>query len=186
MKNSTKLLYGLGFATVLGVTMAFATVSSVGGTADAPEASSGKWRLEATGVRIIGGYGNNFAYDGANVRWLDGKAEIELDPNNGTGRIVIEVETTRESGPIRYSKDTNWSGTIRIVQRLNTREMEGARIVEDQILHGDSGNEAPVMPTIYNYFATWGPSKIWVNGEEVVSCSAEHTWTVPSGTLVQR
>ena len=89
MKKSTKLLYGLGFATVLGVTTAFATVSSVDGTADAPEATSGQWRLEATGVRIIGGYGNNFAYDGRNVRWMDGKAQIELDPNNGTGRIVI-------------------------------------------------------------------------------------------------
>ena len=181
MKNSTKLLYGLGFATVLGATTAFATVRSVDHrTADTPEASipeatNGMWRLEATGVRIIGGYGDNFAYDGKNVRWLDGKAQIELDPSNGTGQIVIEVETTRESGPIRYSKDTNWSGTIRIVQQLNTREMEGARIVEDQMLHGDSGNEAPVMPTLYNYFATWGPSKIWVNGEEVVSMVGSHT-----------
>ncbi len=40
MKNSTKLLYGLGFATVLGVTTAFATVSSDDGTADAPEVLS--------------------------------------------------------------------------------------------------------------------------------------------------
>ncbi len=175
MKKSTKLLYGLGFATVLGVTTAFATVSAVDGTADAPEATNGTWRLEATGVRIIGGYGNNFAYDGENVRWLDGKAQIELDPTNGTGQIVVEVETTRDSGPIRYSKDASWNGTIRIVQQLNTREMEGARIVESQMLHGDSGNEAPVMPTIYNYFATWGPSKIWVNGEEVVPMVGSHT-----------
>ena len=75
MKNSTKLLYGLGFATVLGATTAFATVSSVDHrTADTPEASipeasNGMWRLEATGVRIIGGYGHNFAYNGENVRW---------------------------------------------------------------------------------------------------------------------
>ena len=38
MKKSTKLLYGLGFATLLGVTTAFATVSSVDGTAAAPDA----------------------------------------------------------------------------------------------------------------------------------------------------
>ena len=87
MKNSTKLLYGLGFATVLGATTAFATVRSVDHrTADTPEASipeatNGMWRLEATGVRIIGGYGDNFAYDGKNVRWLDGKPQIELDPS---------------------------------------------------------------------------------------------------------
>ena len=176
MKSSAKLLYdGLGLAILLATTVAFVTVSSVDGTAGAPEANNGKWRLEATSVRIIGGYGNNFAYDGENVRWLEGKAEIELDPANGTGRIVIEVETTDESGPIRYSKDANWSGRIRIVQQLNTREMEGARIVEDQTLHGDSGNEAPVMPTIYNYFATWGPSKVWVNGEVVVPMVGSHT-----------
>ncbi len=43
------------------------------------------------------------------------------------------------------------------------------------MLHGDTGNEAPVMPNIYNYFATWGPSKIFVNGEEVVSMVGSHT-----------
>ena len=50
MKNSTKLLYGLGFATVLGVTTAFATVSSVDRTADArkPAAGSGDSRPQAS------------------------------------------------------------------------------------------------------------------------------------------
>ncbi len=32
----------------------------------------------------------------------------------GTGRIVVDVETTDESGPVRYSKDDSWSGRIRI------------------------------------------------------------------------
>ncbi len=31
------------------------------------------------------------------------------------------------------------------------------------------------MPNIFNYFATWGPSKIWVNGEEVVPMIGSHT-----------
>ena len=175
MKDSAKLLYGLGFATLLATTTAFATVRPSDRMEGEAEASAGSWRLQATGVRIIGGYGHNFAYDGENVRWLEGKADIELDPANGTGRIVVEVKTTDQSGPISYSKDDSWSGTIRIVQQLNTREMEGARIVEDEMLHGDTGNEAPVMPNIYNYFATWGPSKIWVNGEEVVPMVGSHT-----------
>ena len=175
MKNSARLLYGLGFATLLATTTAFATVRSGDRTAGEAEATAGTWRLEATGVRIVGGYGQNFAYNGENVRWLDGKAEIEVDASSGTARIVIEVETTDESGPIRYSKDDSWSGKIRIVQQLNTSQMEGARIEEGLMLHGDTGNEAPVMPNIYNYFATWGPSKIWVNGEEVVSMVGSHT-----------
>ena len=105
MKTPTRLLHGLGIATALSVTSAFATVSSVDVPQDISEATAGVWQLEATGVRIIGGYGDNFAYNGENVRRLDGKAEIELDPSNGTGRIVVEVETTQESGPIHYSKD---------------------------------------------------------------------------------
>ncbi len=165
MKTSARLVYGLGFVTLLATTTAFATVRSgdrVAGdrTEGKAEAAAGTWRLEATRVRIVGGYGHNFAYNGENVRWLDGKAEIELDASSGTARIVIEVETTNESGPIRYSKDESWSGKIRIVQQLNTSQMEGARIAEGLMLHGDTGNEAPVMPNMYNYFATWGPSKI--------------------------
>ena len=175
MKNSARLLYGLGFATLLATTTAFATVRSGDRTVGEADATAGTWRLEATGVRIVGGYGQNFAYNGENVRWLDGKAEIEVDASSGTARIVIEVETTNESGPIRYSKDDSWSGKIRIVQQLSTSQMEGARIEEGLMLHGDTGNEAPVMPNIYNYFATWGPSKIWVNGEEVVSMVGSHT-----------
>ena len=43
--------------------------------------------------------------------------EIELDPANGTGRIVVDVETTDGSGPVRYSKDNSWSDRIRIAQQ---------------------------------------------------------------------
>ncbi len=71
MKKSMKLLYGLGLATVLATTTAFATVRS--------------------GDRMAGA--------------------------NGTGRIVVDVETTDESGPVRYSKDNSWSGRIRIAQQ---------------------------------------------------------------------
>jgi len=100
---------------------------------------------------------------------------VELDTRAGTGTITIEAKTTDESGPIRFSSADSWSGDIRIVQRLNLAEMERARIEEEVMLHGDTGNEAPVMPNVFNYFATWGPSKIWVNGEEVVPMIGSHT-----------
>ena len=145
MKTSERLAYGLGFVTLLATTTAFAAAGSrdrvaVDDPAGEAETSAGAWRLEATRVRVVGGYGHNFAYNGENVRWLDGKAEIELDASSGTARIVVEVETTDASGPIRYSKDQSWSGKIRIVQLLNTSQMEGARIAEDLMLHGDTGN----------------------------------------------
>lgn len=143
--------------------------------ADSPTTADGIWEIRATDARIIGGYGDNFAYHGENVRSLNGHAEATLDTEAGTAEIVLEIETTPESGPIRFSKDQSWTGKIRIVQKLNTDEMGKARIAEEIYLHGDTGNEAPVMPKIYNYFATWGPAKIFVNGEEVVPMIGSHT-----------
>ena len=172
MNKSKQLIAGAGTALLIGATAAF----GFGDPLAAPDTTGkGTWHLRASAVRIIGGYGDNFAYNGENVRPLEGYAEIRLDRENGTGTITIEVETTDESGPIRFSKDQSWSGTIRLVQRLSTNEMEMARIAQEVFLHGDTGNEAPVMPTLFNYFATWGPSKIWVNGEEVVSMIGSHT-----------
>ena len=135
----------------------------------------GQWHIEASDVRIIGGYGDNFAYDGSNVRDLEGSAEMRLDTESGTGELEIHLRTTEASGPIRYSEDRSWEGEIRIVQRLDTSQMDMARIQEERWLHGDTGNEAPVMPRLWNYFATWGPSTIYVNGEEVVPMVGSHT-----------
>ena len=104
MKTNKKPLAAFGTALLLGATVAF----SFGDTGVVPAPAKlalGVWRLEATGVRSIGGYGDNFAYNGENVRPLEGRAEIQLDTQNGTGTITIEVETTSESGPIRFSKD---------------------------------------------------------------------------------
>jgi hypothetical protein len=142
---------------------------------DGADAAHGVWRMRATGARIIGGYGQNFAYNGENVRALDGQAEVTLNTADGTGMVEITVRTTRESGPIRFSADQSFEGEIRLVQQLNTAQSDMARIEQEVWLHGDTGNEAPVMPTIFNYFATWGPSKIFVNGEEVVPMIGGHS-----------
>jgi hypothetical protein len=156
-----------------------ASVAFMPGPADGPDGPGTRhgdeWKIEATGGKIIGGYGQNFAYDGTNVRAVKGKATATLDMEAGTGRVVVEIETTPESGPIQFSKDQAWTGKIRIVQMLNLDKMKMARMEGDVMLHGDTGNEAPVMPNIFNYFATWGPSKITVNGEEVVPMIGSHT-----------
>lgn len=143
---------------------------------EAPSAEQeSQWHIRASGVRIIGGYGDNFAYDGENVRPATGTAEMRLDPATGKGELVIEMETTEESGPVHYAQDTKWKGEIRIVQTIDTGKMDAARIATETFLHGDTGNEAPVMPKIYNYFATWGPSTITVNGREAVPMVGSHT-----------
>jgi hypothetical protein len=154
MKTWTKQsLQGMALVAGLATAVAF-----VPGSAVAPDGlevrGPGEWKIEATNARIIGGYGQNFAYDGYNVRALKGKATAELNLEAGTGRVVVDLETTPESGPIQFSSDQAWTGKIRIVQMLNLERMDAARMAENVMLHGDTGNEAPVMPNIYNYFAT--------------------------------
>lgn len=137
--------------------------------------AEGQWHIRADGARIIGGYGDNFAYGGDDVRHLDGHAEMRLNTADGTGELEITIRTTPKSGPVHFSADQSWEGEIRIVKRLNTEQMDMARVEEEVWLHGDTGNEAPVMPRLFNYFATWGPSQIFVNGEEVVPMIGSHT-----------
>ena len=171
LKNRS--LQGVALVGGIAMTLAFVPGSSTG--PEGPGPGAGEWKIEATDARIIGGYGQNFAYDGTNVRALEGKATATLDIAAGTGRVVVDIETTDESGPIQFSKDQSWTGKIRIVQMLNLEKMDAARMEADVMLHGDTGNEAPVMPNIFNYFATWGPSSITVNGEEVVAMIGSHT-----------
>ncbi len=56
-------------------------------------------------------------------------------------RIVVDVETTDESGPVRYSKDNSWSDRIRIAQQkeyelsmklLATIEILGTTLTPEQ------------------------------------------------------
>lgn len=157
--------------------LALATaVTTIAAAAPSPRvAQQDTWKIEADDARIIGGYGDNFAYDGENVRPFDGIAQMTVDPKNGTAQLEINVRTTDSSGPIRFSEDQSFEGDIRIVQNLDTSKMDMARIATDTYLHGDTGNEAPVMPKIYNYFATWGPAKIFVDGEEVIPMIGSHT-----------
>lgn len=173
MKQVWKYLGSLGLALI--VLVGFTLTPDASSLAHMTDRSEGVWHIRAEGVRIIGGYGHNFAYDGENVRTLRGRADVRLDTRTGIGSVEITVHTTTESGPIHFSADQLFEGEIRIVQELDTSEMDMARIEEEVWLHGDTGNEAPVMPTLFNYFATWGPSKIFVNGEEVVPMIGGHS-----------
>ena len=161
---------------LLALVTAVTTIAAAAAPSSGPtQKQKDVWKIEADNARIIGGYGDNFAYDGENVRPLDGTAHMTVDPENGTAQLEIRVQTTEESGSIQFSKDKSFEGDIRIVQQLDTSKMKMARIETDTYLHGSTGNEAPVMPNIYNYFATWGPAKVFVNGEEVIPMIGSHT-----------
>ena len=140
----------------------FFTQSSGGGAT--PALAGVDWQLTADDALIIGGYGNNFAYDGTNVRPVSGSAEVQLDIDAPKGMIEATVRTDGTSGPIVMSNGKPLSGTIKLVMKVGQK---GTRFQEFKDLHGDSGNEAPVMPLIFNDLAGWGPTDVYVNDKLV-------------------
>lgn len=133
------------------------------------------WIVEARGVQHVGDYGDNMAYDGKALHPMLGRAELRLDPDAGRGKLRIEVVTTSESGPVRFSKDSVLSGRIRIDQTLDVSADSADRIVTGSYLHGDTGRGGPILPRVYAYLATWGPADIYVNGELAIRHVTLHT-----------
>lgn len=127
---------------------------------DLKQDDSADWEFQATGARIIGGYGDNFAYDGQNVRTIDATAQIKVDVATKKVQAIHTIKTTPESGPVQISKDEALEGEIKIVM-----DLEAERVAENFFIHGDSGNGPPVMPKIYAFVSAWGPMQVFVNGK---------------------
>ena len=165
------------FTVILLTSLSAATISFAEGSQEKTEylSFSGKhdpvWKLEAPDLLLIGGYGDNFNYDGTKVKPLDGKASVEINTETNTG--IMEVVF---NGTINPEKGKTYNGEIRIVY---DKFAEGSDFWEGGIadfvfLHGDTKQEAPVMPKLRTYLATWGPADIYVDGQLVYEALAGH------------
>lgn len=163
-------------AVALGAVFFLTQVRSDGGSeVSAPveaTASAANWEFTADNGFIVGGYGNNFTYDGSNARRIQGAARVSVNTDTNEGIIEANVVTTDESGPIVMAKDTPLTGNIRLVMKVG---QAGSRFQEFENLHGDTGNEAPVMPEIFTYLAGWGPTDVYVDGKLVYENLGGHT-----------
>ncbi len=120
------------------------------------------WKLEARKPLLIGGYGDNFSYSGEKVQPGEGSATVNLDAETNTGTMEVNFR-----GTINPELDKTYSGDIRIVY---STFIEGSDFWEGGVadfvyLHGDTKQEAPVMPKVKTFLATWGPADIYVNGK---------------------
>lgn len=129
-----------------------------------------EFHLKGSQVRLIGAYGDNFNYDGSNVTSGDGFVEIHVNSDTDTGSIVAQftVPKFHPSADLAYDNPT-----ITVIFPLFGTptgvmpEYWQSGIADDIDLHGDSGQEAPVLPTIHNAVASWGPALVFVNGEQI-------------------
>lgn len=137
-----------------------------------------EWTVKATMPRLIGGYGDNFDYDGSDVKPLDGVAYAHLNSESNDGWILAKF-----TGTIKPSRGQSHSGEITMFFPMALGEGSGTPLfvsrdaagyweggVADYVLlHGHTGREAPVMPAIPAFVATWGPALVFVNGERVMT-----------------
>jgi hypothetical protein len=122
------------------------------------------WYLKAKKPYLIGGYGDNFNYDGSRVTPLLGKAKVILDVVKDTGTIVVSL-----TGTINPEKGKTYTGKIKIYYRIATKGpafWEGG-VADFIYLHGDTKQGPPVMPKTRTFLGVWGYADVYVNGELV-------------------
>lgn len=126
-----------------------------------PGSHDSVWKLSASDGLLIGGYGDNFVYNGKKVVPVGGNAVVEVNADTNTGRMEAVFY-----GTINPENGVTYTGEIKLVY---TRFDEGSDFWEGGIadfiyLHGDTGQEAPVMPKVRTKLASWGPVDVYVDG----------------------
>lgn len=122
------------------------------------------WYLKATRPYLIGGYGDNFNYDGSRVSPLLGTAEAALDAEKETGEMVVRI-----TGTINPEKGKTYTGDITIYfhpVKGGPPFFEGG-VADFIYIHGDTKQGPPVMPKTRTFLAAWGKADIYVNGRLV-------------------
>jgi len=166
MNKSSKLLTKVFFLTlVLGLSASIGLFAVTGKDYKIIEGRHRPiWKLEASNPLLIGGYGDNFNYDGSRVVPLMGNADVNINARRDLGEMVVTLK-----GTINPEKGKTFSGDIKIIFR---EFAEGPKFWEGGIadfvwLHGDTKQGPPVMPKVRTFLASWGPADVYVNDELV-------------------
>lgn len=114
---------------------------------------------------------DSFTWDGEGRHpvW-DAEVELEIDPASNTGSIKAEWTDLNGTwtfeqtafGPAGIIPD-HPSG-LRVTSALETALVHDDPVSTNVYLHGDTTAGGPVLPTVFNYIATWGPAEVTLDG----------------------
>jgi hypothetical protein len=122
------------------------------------------WHLKAGSPLLIGGYGDNFNYNGSQVIPMLGKAKVIVDTERDGGAMVVKVK-----GTINPEKGKTYTGDITIhysIAKGGPAFREGG-VADFIYLHGDTKQGPPVMPKVRAFLAAWGTADVYINDELV-------------------
>ena len=128
---------------------------------DEEPTQSSNWVLHADNPYVVGGYGDNFAYDGKGVRPLVGSLALSADTTSKTGDINVSLQTTQASGPLHVSSDATLEGEIKLVSRIDASDT----VQESISIYGDTGNCGPELPCTFAYLVGQSTFDLYLNGD---------------------
>lgn len=110
---------------------------------------------------------DSFVWDGNGSVSVKGKARVKIDPVANTGTIYAEWEDRNGKWTYsqeRYAPPPHPTG-LRLGASATTTDLELIDPVTTNVyLHGNTTAAGPVLPTVFNLLATWGPTVITHNG----------------------
>ena len=150
IKVSVNVVLVLGLLTLL---VAVVPVSAASGNEE--------WfHAAGSNTYIVGGYGDNFVYDGEGYQPTDGFLSIDVSDEENTGLLIATWEAEDYYG---------YNGTFVAIMDVfaGAEEWKEGGIATNLTIHGDTGRGPPVLPEVYTYIGGWGEGDIYVNGELV-------------------
>ena len=146
------------------------------GSAAPPPATSNVFHVAAGNAWIVGGFGDNFTYTGERYTQTDGYVTIDVNDETNEGVLVAQWETKDWKYDDTKSPAT---GTMKVIWTdfFGEADFMDGGIANDLMLHGDSGQEAPVLPTVYTYSAGWGSADVYLNDEMIYEDVVAHYMT---------
>jgi len=118
------------------------------------------WVIHATSPNVIGGYGDNFAYSGDNVRPVEGALDLRLNASRQIGKITVSLQTSEASGPLHVSAEQSFDGEIILVSQISP----SSTVNEEIFIHGDTGLGGPELPRTYATVVGWSRFDVFVDG----------------------
>lgn len=131
------------------------------------------WHIRAISPRIIGGYGDHFAYDGTDTRPLEGALDLHLNMSLSTGTLTVTLRTTDTSGPLKLSSDTALEGRIKLVSQI----VRSDRVKEAVPVYGDTGTGEAELPQTHAALAGWSRFDLFV-GENLLYSGLHGEWAL--------
>ncbi|MBO9310452.1 MAG: SUMF1/EgtB/PvdO family nonheme iron enzyme, partial [Chloroflexi bacterium] len=135
------------------------------------------WEVVATEGYVLGDVNDRFSYNGEKVFPLENaRAELKLDPTTDTGSVVVTF-----TGKLQPEANRTIEGEIRIVHDvfIGTAAFQKGGVGAHVHMHGDSGQESPILPAVVGDINTWGKADVYVNGKRVYSGLGAHMMVIP-------